>query len=71
MEAPGCRTAPVAPGSGNPGDSELRPDAPNMPVVTFQQSRYSFPHALMGRMVWVRRTETEVVIVHVGVYMPG
>jgi hypothetical protein len=26
----------------DPGDSELRPDAPNMPVVTFQQSRYSF-----------------------------
>jgi hypothetical protein len=37
-----------------------------MPMVVFQQSRYSVPHTLMGDLVWVRGTETEVVIVHVG-----
>jgi hypothetical protein len=34
-------------------------------MITFEQSRYSVPHTLMGELVWVRATETEV-IVHVG-----
>lgn len=35
-------------------------------MITFEQSRYSVPHTLMGELVWVRGTDTEVVIVHVG-----
>jgi hypothetical protein len=53
--------APVARQRGRMTD----PFLPQM-ISWVEQSRYSVPHTLMGQMVWVRRTETEVVIVHVG-----
>ena len=39
---------------------------PNMPMVTYEHARYSVPHTLMGMKVWVRATDSHVIIVHVG-----
>lgn len=64
LEQPRLHPVPATPVTASFGHTRQVP--PNMPMITFQQSRYSVPHALMGQMVWVRGTETEVIIVHVG-----
>lgn len=64
LERPRLHPVPATPVTASFGHTRQVP--PNMPMITFQQSRYSVPHTLMGQMVWVRGTETEVVIVHVG-----
>jgi hypothetical protein len=64
LEQPRLHPVPATPVTASFGHTRQVP--PNMPMITFQQSRYSVPHTLMGQMVWVRGTETEVIIVHVG-----
>nr|WP_237762422.1 IS21 family transposase [Arthrobacter sp. ERGS1:01] len=55
---------PAAPITASFGQTRQVP--PNTPMLVFQQARYSVPHTLMGERVWVRGTEDEVIIVHVG-----
>ncbi len=38
----------------------------NTPVIAIDECAYSVPHALRGKVVWVRYHGTEVVVVHVG-----
>lgn len=64
LERPRLHPVPETPVTASFGHTRQVP--PNTPMITFEQSRYSVPHTLMGEMVWVRGTETEVVIVHVG-----
>jgi hypothetical protein len=64
LERPRLHPVPETPITASFGHTRQVP--PNTPMITFEQSRYSVPHTLMGEMVWVRGTETEVVIVHVG-----
>lgn len=64
LERPRLHPVPATPVTAS--FVQTRQVPPNMHMITFQQSRYSVPHTLMGQMVWVRGTETEVIIVHVG-----
>lgn len=64
LEGPRLHPVPATPVTASFGHTRQVP--PNTPMITFEQSRYSVPHTLMGQMVWVRGTETEVIIVHVG-----
>ena len=63
-EQPRLHPVPAVPVTASFGQARQVP--PNTPMVTYEHSRYSVPHTLMGDRVWVRGTEDEVVIVHVG-----
>ncbi|WP_449372670.1 IS21 family transposase [Arthrobacter psychrolactophilus] len=64
LEQPKLHPVPAVPVTASFGQARQVP--PNTPMVTFEHSRYSVPHTLMGQRVWVRGTDTQVIIVHVG-----
>ncbi|WP_230855305.1 Mu transposase domain-containing protein [Arthrobacter terrae] len=64
IERPKLHPVPAVPVTASFG--QVRQVPPNTPMVTYEHSRYSVPHTLMGQRVWVRSTDTHVVIVHVG-----
>lgn len=64
IEAPKLHPVPAVPVTTSFG--QVRQVPPNTPMVVFEHSRYSVPHILMGQKVWVRGTDTHVIIVHVG-----
>jgi hypothetical protein len=68
IERPRLHPVPATPVTASFGQTRQVP--PNTPIITFEQSRYSVPHTLMGEMVWVRGTDTEVIIVHIGATGP-
>lgn len=68
IERPKLHPVPAVPVTASFG--QVRQVPPNTPMVTYEHSRYSVPHTLMGQRVWVRSTDTHVVIVHVGLYGP-
>lgn len=64
IEQPKLHPVPAVPVTASFG--QVRQVPPNTPMVTYEHSRYSVPHTLMGQRVWVRGTDTHVIIVHVG-----
>lgn len=64
IEQPKLHPVPAVPVTASFG--QVRQVPPNTPMVTYEHSRYSVPHTLMGQRVWVRGTDTEVIVVHVG-----
>ena len=62
-EQPRLHQVPAVPVTASFGQQRQVP--PNTPMVTFEHSRYSVPHLLMGQKVWVRGTDSHVIIVHV------
>lgn len=64
VERPKLHPVPDVPVTASFGQARQVP--PNMPMITFNHARYSVPHTLMGQKVWVRGTDTHVIIVHVG-----
>lgn len=63
VEQPKLHPVPAVPVTASFG--QVRQVPPNTPMVTYEHSRYSVPHTLMGQRVWVRGTDTHVIIVHV------
>ncbi|QCP00109.1 hypothetical protein FCN77_23355 [Arthrobacter sp. 24S4-2] len=64
IEQPKLHPVPAVPVTASFG--QVRQVPPNTPMVTYEHSRYSVPHTLMGQRLWVRGTDAEVIIVHVG-----
>ncbi len=64
IEQPKLHPVPAVPVTASFG--HVRQVPPNTPMVTYDHARYSVPHTLMGQRVWVRGTDTHVIIVHVG-----